>query len=117
MNENLDFVLGRVENIVGKGENAGYQHFLLFPQCFPNPSVLGSLKVGIVRQRVNRLPKLGFILHVMMKFCSCDQGKHLADNKSIVAQIMIPLTDSVVNIVGKQAIPAFNNLSKKTLLD
>ena len=24
----------RVENIVGKGENTGYQHFLLFPQCF-----------------------------------------------------------------------------------
>ena len=22
------------ENIVGIGENAGYQHFLLFPQCF-----------------------------------------------------------------------------------
>ena len=22
------------ENIVGKGENAGYQHFLLFPRCF-----------------------------------------------------------------------------------
>ena len=27
-------VFGRVENIVGKGENADYQHFLLFPQCF-----------------------------------------------------------------------------------
>ena len=27
-------VFHRVENIVGKGENAGYQHFLLFPQCF-----------------------------------------------------------------------------------
>ena len=24
----------RVENTVGKEENAGYQHFLLFPQCF-----------------------------------------------------------------------------------
>ena len=24
----------RVENIVGKGENTGYQHFLLFPLCF-----------------------------------------------------------------------------------
>ena len=24
----------KVENIVGKGENAGYQHFLLFPRCF-----------------------------------------------------------------------------------
>ena len=28
------FFLRLVENIVGKGENAGYQHFLLFPQCF-----------------------------------------------------------------------------------
>ena len=37
-----------VENTVGKGENAGYQHFLLFPQCFPKPSSLGLLKVGIV---------------------------------------------------------------------
>ena len=45
----------RIENIVGKGENAGYQHFLLFPQCFPNtffpqcfPNTFcsGSLKVG-----------------------------------------------------------------------
>ena len=26
------------ENIVGKGENAGYQHFLLFPQFFSTPS-------------------------------------------------------------------------------
>ena len=26
--------LDRIENIVGKGENAGYQHFLLFSQCF-----------------------------------------------------------------------------------
>ena len=38
----------RVENIVGKGENAGYQHFLLFPQCFQKPFFLGLLKVGIV---------------------------------------------------------------------
>ena len=30
----LKLVYGRVENIMGKGENAGYQHFLLFPQCF-----------------------------------------------------------------------------------
>ena len=32
--QRLKFVLGRVENIVGKGENAGNQHFLLFTQCF-----------------------------------------------------------------------------------
>ena len=29
--QKLKFVLGRVENIVGKGENAGYQRFVLFP--------------------------------------------------------------------------------------
>ena len=44
----LNFVLGRVENMVGKGENAGYQHFLLFPQCFQKLSFWRSLKVGIV---------------------------------------------------------------------
>ena len=42
------FLFDRDENIMGKGENAGYQHFLLFLQCFPEPSFLGSLKAGIV---------------------------------------------------------------------
>ena len=49
----MKFGLGKAKNIVGKGENAGYQHFLLFPQCFQKPSVSGSLKVWIVWQRVN----------------------------------------------------------------
>ena len=31
-------VFDRIENIVGKEENAGYQHFLLFPQCFEKAS-------------------------------------------------------------------------------
>ena len=38
----------RLENTVGKGENAGYQHFLLFLQCFPKPFSSESLRVGIV---------------------------------------------------------------------
>ena len=46
--EKLKCVKRWVENIVEKGENAGYQHFLLFPQCFQKPSLSGSLKVGIV---------------------------------------------------------------------
>ena len=32
--QKLKFGLGRAETIVGKGENAGYQHFLLYQQCF-----------------------------------------------------------------------------------
>ena len=47
-NQNMKFLLGRVENIVGKGENAGYQHFLFFTQCFQKLSLQESLKVGIV---------------------------------------------------------------------
>ena len=39
------FAFDVVENIVGKGENAGYQLFLLFPQCFDKAFfTAGSLK-------------------------------------------------------------------------
>ena len=31
--QNLNFVLEWIENILYKGEKAGYQHFLLFPKC------------------------------------------------------------------------------------
>ena len=46
--EKMIFVFDRFENIVGKGENAGYQHFLPFPQCFQKAFYSGLLKVGIV---------------------------------------------------------------------
>ena len=42
-------LLHRVENIVGKGENAGYQHFLPFLQFFQKPYSSELLRVGIVR--------------------------------------------------------------------
>ena len=48
LTQKFKFCLGSVENIVGKGENAGYQHFLLFLQCFQKASVVRSLKVGIM---------------------------------------------------------------------
>ena len=44
----LKFILGIVETFLGKGENAGYQHFLLFPKCFQKPPSSGSLKVRTV---------------------------------------------------------------------
>ena len=38
----------RVENIVGKGENAGCHNFLLFPQLmFSKGFLFGSLKSGV----------------------------------------------------------------------
>ena len=40
------FVLERVENVVGKGENAGNQHFLSFPNCFQKASYSKSLTLS-----------------------------------------------------------------------
>ena len=42
--QKLISVLGRIENIVEKGENAGFQHFLLFSQCFQKLSVSRGVK-------------------------------------------------------------------------
>ena len=50
----------RVENIAGKGEKAGYQHFLLFPPCFQKTSFKGLLKVGIDWKGLN--PKVIYML-------------------------------------------------------
>ena len=38
--KNIIFVFDRVENTVGKGGNAGYQHFLPFPCVFKGPFTL-----------------------------------------------------------------------------
>ena len=46
--QKLKFDLGRVENVLGKGVNAGYQQFRLFPQCFQKASFSRLLKVVIV---------------------------------------------------------------------
>ena len=45
--EKLNFLLGVVEDIVGKETNAGYQHFLLFKQCLQKAAFYRSLKIGI----------------------------------------------------------------------
>ena len=42
---------------MGKGENAGYQHFLLFPQCFQENFSLGVVKIldCVVKHKMNML--------------------------------------------------------------
>ena len=62
-------LIDRGENIVGKGENAGYQHFLLFPTTFQKASSSGLLKVGIVWERVNLLIIRGYIYDLNIKLC------------------------------------------------
>ena len=49
---NGDTLSDCVENIVGKGEIARYEQFLLFPQCFQKLSVVDSSKWVSVEQSV-----------------------------------------------------------------
>ena len=46
--EDTEVVFHRIENIVGKEQNAGYQHFLLFSQCFQKAFSSSASKVIIV---------------------------------------------------------------------
>ena len=43
-----------VDNIVWKGENAGYQHFLLFPSRFLKSCFLGSEKSGFCDKQIKK---------------------------------------------------------------
>ena len=56
-------VFYRVENTVGKGEIASYEHFLLFPQCFQKPSFPDPSKGVIVWEWVKHIYKS----HVLAK--------------------------------------------------
>ena len=38
----------KVKKIAERGENAGYQHFFLLPQCFQYVSLSGPSKIGMV---------------------------------------------------------------------
>ena len=45
--QSVKVVFHMIENIMGKEENAGYQHFLLFPQCFPKAFSFSVSKIVI----------------------------------------------------------------------
>ena len=53
-----------IENIVGKGDNDVYKHFLLFPQRFQKTLFLKSLNVGILCKGV----KDRYILYCLLGF-------------------------------------------------
>ena len=44
MSKKFQFMVGRVENIVGKGENASYQHFSPFPTMILKGFFLKNVK-------------------------------------------------------------------------
>ena len=55
----MKIALHRLENVVAKGENAGYQHFQLLPQCFYQ---LGFFLMVCKKVRIVWLKHLTFFL-------------------------------------------------------
>ena len=47
MTQKFKFVFERIENNLGKEEEAVCQYFLLFQECFPKLSSWGCLKSGL----------------------------------------------------------------------
>ena len=43
-----------MENTVGKGENAHYEQFFLFPQCFQKTCTADTQKPGLIWERVKK---------------------------------------------------------------
>ena len=81
-----------VENIVGgKGDNAGYQHCLLFPQCFQKASSPSAWRVGIVW-------KSSMVTEQILDQTNL---KAFAENRLDFSQMTIPVFDRVKIIVGK----------------
>ena len=73
MTEKVIFVLERLEDICSKGENAGYQHFLLFPTMFSKAFFFKVVKDTIVWERVNTQFRL--ITTLKMKALENIEGK------------------------------------------
>ena len=97
--QRLKFVLGKVENIVVKGENAGYQHFLPFITMF---SYTGLLKSVIADNKIKV-----FNLYLICQFWTLliQQQKKIECQKC--GQIQLLLSDLVEKIVGKEEIARY----------
>ena len=63
------YLFDRVEDIVGKGENAGYQHFLLFPQCFQKDFFSKGCKIS--GYQVKGSPTF-LKFHITFRYCLTD---------------------------------------------
>ena len=64
--ENGSKISKQVENIVGKGEIACYEQFLLFSQCFQKACFPGASKGVIVWEWVKTLPNIKSLQATML---------------------------------------------------
>ena len=97
--EKLIFMEEKIENIVGQGENAGNQHFLLVPQCFQKASFSRSLKERIIWEWVKQYLSLLYFIFLL----STRNSKHYRFiQTAIVIQVIQIFATSAVALVLSQ---------------
>ena len=76
--ENLKPVLGRVESIAGKAENADYQHFLLFPTMFSKDAFFQG-RFAVLSLNLHSLLLCTFLAKIILKlqYVGCFQLRSL----------------------------------------
>ena len=93
----MKFLIGRMGNILGKGENAGYQHFLLYQNVFKSLFPQGCLN------------------HSHTTILDQTKLKAFAEDKLNVTKMIISVFDRLENIVGKGEIACTSNFSFSTM--
>ena len=92
--------------MVEKGENASYQHFLLFTQCFQKISFPEVLEVGIVWQRDN--VHVQFLIFCVLNYCIMIH--------CVIKDILVSLPSDNLCLHSVQALPK-NSLFKAVELN
>ena len=72
--------LSRIENIEGKGENAGYQHFLLFHKVFIRPFPQVNQQSSLCGRDFNMTHQLYMVRHYIVQCKQLDLEKHTLDH-------------------------------------
>ena len=97
MTQYLKLVFGKIENIVGKGENAAQQHFLLFPHDYKRFLFLGRENLAKIIWK-----KMKFVMLVSITkscfffrkifYCFKDRNQHLSYFQIVKAFILSEYT-------------------------
>ena len=75
-----------VENIVGEGEIARYEQFLLFPRCFQKACFQGASKGVIVWEWVNSLSNDKILNWCILKALA-GKNKMIVENKFVLRKV------------------------------
>ena len=82
------------ENIVGKGENTGNQHFLLFPHCLlPFPNTNFNFSVTSILSRANAFNLDQYIILLFGKELSSDRPNTLWEKEKEQVTSIFPFSD------------------------